>query len=305
MPSYTLLQGAGADDVILNGSGTSSVVTLDGATHVELAGLTVTGAGDADAGIEVIGTSNFVTITRNIIRDNPTGIIFAAASSGVVINNTLTANSIDSIRSENVHTWIGVINNIVHNPGSGLHSVDGGIILNDYNIYSGWWNTATVEESEGLPPVRTHEYYNIDPKFTSANAHNYHLQYGSFAVDQANSLTPVPQGGGIRADLGYAEQIATPLTLLFGKTGIRADSPYRLAHWKLDEGSGIQPTTPPAMARMPPLPAIRLCQPMCPGPLPGSAPMRCPSMAATTIWPWRTMTPSTSGRAMTSLSPSG
>lgn len=240
LPSYTYLEGANADDVTITGTGSGSVVTVDGAKHVQVSGVTVTGAGTttADAGIKAVNASSYVTITRSIIRDNVNGIIFGSAASGVVINNTLTNNATDTIRSENAHTWVSVVNNILDNPGNGVHSVDGGVVLNDYNLYTSVWTTAHVEDTEVYLRWRVHENVNIDPGFVNAAAHNYHLQSGAYPVNEANSLTPIPEGGGDRADLGYVEQVATPITLLFGKAGIGSDSPYRLAQWKLDEGSG-------------------------------------------------------------------
>ena len=63
------LIGSGAETSVIDGNDSGPVLTLDGVTHVDITGLTMTGGGaDAnDAGILVTGASNNVEITYNII----------------------------------------------------------------------------------------------------------------------------------------------------------------------------------------------------------------------------------------------
>ncbi len=221
LPSYTYLQGVGADSVIIDGSGSGSVVTIDGATRVQVSGVTVTGSGVStdDAGIDVIDASNNVTVTRNIVRNNANGILFADGSNGVVINNTLVGNSTDTIRSEDPHTWISVRNNILSYGDKGMHSTNGGTFINDYNLLDGNTSTGYYQDSVVWLMQRPNEAFTTDPMFNNPGNHDYSLQVGSPAVNKADPFTPLTQGGGTRADLGYAEVIAMPATVLFGLEG--------------------------------------------------------------------------------------
>ncbi|MFN8474386.1 MAG: Ig-like domain-containing protein [Anaerolineae bacterium] len=217
LPSYVRLIGSGADKTVIEGSGVGqSAVHIANALHVEVSGLTITaspGGGTGTAGLEIISGTNFITVTRNLIRNNGVGVRLQD-STGLLLNNTIVGNASDGVAAANNTTWFSVRDNIVaDNAGNGFSEASGGQLLGDYNLVFG--NKA---DYAGLAPG-PHDQVDKDPAFVNPIAQDYRLQHGSPAVDAGDPPAPVPVGGGKRVDIGYSERLAVPLTLLLGKEG--------------------------------------------------------------------------------------
>jgi hypothetical protein len=217
LPSHLRLVGAatlgGAEETVLDAGGRETAVTLDGVVQAELSGLTIMGA--SSAGVAVLGASNAITVSRNIIAGNPNGVALSGRATGLVAFNTLADNSGDGILCSGHGTWALVANNILADNGTGLHTRDGGQMWNDYNLLD---NTSNYVDEAGTGLTRgPNELVDLDPLFETGS---YRLRPTSPAVDAASPFAPVPPGGGARADMGYREVLATPLTLLLGRQGV-------------------------------------------------------------------------------------
>ncbi len=216
IPGYVRLVGSGAEDTTIDAGGSGSPVTFDGVVQAEVTGFTLTGAGSP--GVAVLGASNSITVTRNIIRDNPTGVAFSGRASGLVTFNTLVDNSGDGVSSSGYGSWVTVESNILSDNGTGLHTLDQGHIFNEYNLLN---NTTNYDDEAGTGLVQgLHELVDVDPLFVDPGADNYRLQATSPAVDAASPFAEVPAGGGEYADQGYRELLAAPVTLFLGKEDV-------------------------------------------------------------------------------------
>ena len=215
VPSHVRLVGSGAEQTVIHGGDSGSVVTLDGVADVEIKDVHVTGSGDApsNAGILVINASNSITLTRNLITGNQNGVRFAGAATGRVSFNTIADNTADGLQSSGDDTWIEVRDNILAGNQTGLHTLDGAQIFADYNLL---YNTGP--DYQDTDPG-SNDITGQDPLFVDPPAGDYTLQVDSPAVDAAEYGVPVPTGGGKRADMGYSELLAVPFSLLFGQEG--------------------------------------------------------------------------------------
>ncbi|MFN8482269.1 MAG: Ig-like domain-containing protein [Anaerolineae bacterium] len=215
VPSHVRLVGSGAEQTTINGSG-ASPVTVSAATQAEISGFTLVSGGSA-ASINVLSASNFITVTRNIVRSSA-GISFSASSSGLVLNNTIVGAVGPGVLSTGAGTWVEVRDNILANNAAGLSTATDGQMLDDYNLLNA--NTVNYQAGAGTTLVPgTNDIVGRDPLFVDAGHADYRLQATSPAVDTADPLADAPAGGGSRMDIGYREVVATPLTLLLGTAG--------------------------------------------------------------------------------------
>ncbi|MFN8485854.1 MAG: FG-GAP-like repeat-containing protein [Anaerolineae bacterium] len=219
------LVGAGADTTVIDAGGAGNVLTLNGVTNVEVAGFTLQNAGGAagNANVVVSGFSNAITITHNVLQTSGGGgAIFNDASTGMFLFNTVANNSGAGLTLADPGTWAHArFNTFAYNGGVAVTDGGQGQLFNAYNLFyqnSGGDFAGNVQ----LDPT---SIQGKDPQFVDPNpadgATDYSLVIGSPAVDAVapGDWQPVPLGGGARADLGYAELLATPLSLLFGKVG--------------------------------------------------------------------------------------
>ena len=214
VPSYVQLRGVSADAVTINGSNGFAVI-FSGAVNAELSGVRITAGPGSQGGVLVSNASNAISITRNLINlPAPVPAIrFASGSSGNVSFNTLV-NSALGLDVTGTSAWADARDNIFQSgTGTALRATSGGQILSRNNLLSYQTNYAGVTAGPG-------DIAGQNPLFVGGG--DFTLQATSPARDKAELYLPVsavPVGGGKRADLGYKELVATPLTLLFGKIG--------------------------------------------------------------------------------------
>jgi len=207
VPSHVRLVGSGAAVSIIDAGSGGSAVTLDAVTDVEVSGFTLQGANAAGAGIELKNGASRIAIQRNVIRNGGgAGVSLAGASSAAIAFNTIVGNAGAGVYATGSGAWANVRNNILDANGTGLQAASGALIRNDYNLLD---NTANVSGVTAGAHTLT-----ADPAFAATG--HYIPSATSPALDAADPLAEAPLAGGLRADLGYKELIASPLTLIVG-----------------------------------------------------------------------------------------
>jgi hypothetical protein len=207
VPSHVRLVGSGADVTTIDAGGEGSAVTLSGVIGAGVSGLTLRNAGASGAGVAIGGVSSGIIIARNVIHNNAShGISLAGRSSAAVSFNTIVGNGGAGVYVAGAGTWAQVRNNILDGNAYGLQSIANGMIGNDYNLLNNSTDLSGVTPGENT--------LTGDPAFATTG--HYVLTATSPAVDAADPTAEVPPAGGVRADLGYRELIASPLVLLFG-----------------------------------------------------------------------------------------
>ena len=207
VPSHVRLVGSGAQVTTIDAGAGGSAVTFDGVIDAEVSGMTLQNADADGAGVEIQNAAGGITVARNVIRGNAGhGLRLAGGSSAEIAFCTFVDNAAAGVHATDAGTWAAVRNSIVSGGDYGLQVASGGLIRNDYNLL----NSATnLDGVTGGAHTLT-----ADPGF--AGTGHYYLTADSAAVDAADPLAPVPPAGGARADLGYKELTASPLTLLVG-----------------------------------------------------------------------------------------
>ena len=150
-------------------------------------------------------------IVRNIIGGDAQhanasdGIRLTEQSSAQILFNTIVGNVGAGVSASGTGVWADVGDNILSGNAIGLRAASYALLRNSYNLLSNTVNLDAVTAGEGTVEA--------DPAFAATN---YYLTAASPAVDAADPVAEVPPAGGLRADLGYKELIASPLTLIFG-----------------------------------------------------------------------------------------
>ena len=211
------LVGSGADLTIIDGSASGSVVSIDGATHVELRGFTLQDGGfdTADAGVSVTGASNNVTVTNNVMFSNGSnGAVFSGGSTGAFVFNTVVDNFGTGLLLTDDGTWVQTRFDIFAGNALGIDDSSQGRVFNSYDLF---WQNGT--DSAGNVMLDETSVYD-DPNFVDPSG-VFSLMLPSAAADviAIGDYKPVPLGGGDRADLGYQELLALPVSMMFGKEG--------------------------------------------------------------------------------------
>ncbi|MCA9924002.1 MAG: hypothetical protein KC421_16610, partial [Anaerolineales bacterium] len=205
IPSHVLLFGSGAEQTTVDAGGSGTAVTFDGVSQSGLHHFTVM---NADVGVAVTGASNMIDVQRNIIRNNVVGVAVNGRATGELEFNTLPNNQ-TGVLVEEPSSWIALMHNIVSGADSGLVTANFGQIFTDYNLY---YNITDVIGTE----AGANDMLGVNPLY-AGGATPYRLSETSPALDAANAEATVPDGGGIRADLGYSELLAAPVTLILGQ----------------------------------------------------------------------------------------
>ncbi len=204
LPSHVLLMGSGAETTILDGGG-STAVTINGVTNAGVRDLTLTNANTA---VLVNGSSNTIDLRHNIFDNNTTGLLVNGRGTAYLEHNTFVNNAI-GVQADSPGSWAVVMHNIVSGSNTGASAANNGQIYSDFNLY---FNTVDFSgAAQG-----NDDLVGQDPLFTGGQT-PYRLSETSPALDAASPTAPVPNGGGARADLGYSELLAAPITLLLGQ----------------------------------------------------------------------------------------
>jgi hypothetical protein len=187
-------------------------------------------AADWGGGVVVADTTQPVTLTNNVIAANSGSSGIDAINFGDIriINNTVVDNSGTGI---DVLAWpitptepftATIVNNVVfNNSDCGIQGQNGLALIADYNdVYSNAYNYCSL----AYPPAGTHNI-SADPQFVSASTGNYHLAFGSPAMNAGtNTNAPIFDKDGVirpqmgKVDMGAYEVVAPytiylPLTL--------------------------------------------------------------------------------------------
>ncbi|MDJ0752847.1 MAG: PKD domain-containing protein [Ardenticatenaceae bacterium] len=211
VPSYVSLSGSGPDQTVLTAAAAGSTVTFENVTQATLSGFHVQGASGAGSANVMIRTGSLISVTRSLLTGSTGGaaaIRLEAGSTADIQFNTLVVNEA-GIQVDGAQSWAAVQNNIVaDSAGAGLASIGGGRFFNDYNLF---YNNAP-DFGSGLV-AGDGDLTGQNPQFAPSF---YRLTATSPAVDRADLLAEVPAGGGVRADIGYHELLAAPVTVLLG-----------------------------------------------------------------------------------------
>jgi hypothetical protein len=211
LPSHVRLIGINTDEVKVDGGDAGDVITVEGVAEVEIRGLHITHSGEqTNTGVRVAGARH-ISITHNLIVGHGQGIVFEEGATGKVIFNTIVDNSGSGLSVAGSGSWAQARNNILAGNGADLVTESGGMIFSNYNLLPDINNYEGVLSGDGD--------IQGDPLFEEGTSTPYHLQTGSPAVDAADPEENAPVGGGSRAEIGYYELRAVPLTLLLGKQG--------------------------------------------------------------------------------------
>jgi hypothetical protein len=207
VPSHVRLVGSGAEVTILDAGAAGSAATFDGVIDAELSGFTLQNASSSGAGVALANAASGITLSRNVIRNNAGhGVSLAGSSSAAIRFNTITGNAGAGVYASGAGTWADVRNNILNGNAAGLQAASNGLIRNAYNLLHNTTALSGVTAGDGTLTTA--------PAFGSGSY--YVPSAASPAIDAAEPWAVVPLAGGLRADLGYKELIASPLTLVFG-----------------------------------------------------------------------------------------
>jgi hypothetical protein len=219
LPSGVTLVGSGAGQTTIDAGGSGSALTLDGVTNVAVRGFTLQNAGASagDAILKAVNASNSVTVTHNVLAGgNGTAALFAGASSGVLAFNTLVGNAGTGLVARDTGTWVQARFNIVANNGAGLDNAGSGRVFDGYNLFFG----NPGGDAKGSLSLDPTDIRGQDPLFDDPTNGVYSIgNLASPAIDAipTGDFQPVPVGGGDRADLGYVELLAGPVSLMLGQ----------------------------------------------------------------------------------------
>ncbi|NLG27517.1 MAG: PKD domain-containing protein, partial [Chloroflexi bacterium] len=207
VPSHVRLVGSGAGQTIIDADGAGSAVTFDAVIDAGVASMTLEDASAAGAAVQVTNAASGIQVTRNVIRNcaGP-GVSLEGSSSAAVEFCTIVDNVGAGVRASDAGTWVRVENSILHGNALGLQAAASALIRNDYNLLN---NDSEVEGATAGP-----NSVEADPAFAPSG--HYSLSATSPALDAADPNAAVPTAGGMRADMGYKELIASPLTVVFG-----------------------------------------------------------------------------------------
>ncbi|MFQ5421732.1 MAG: hypothetical protein ACE5EY_15375, partial [Anaerolineae bacterium] len=206
VPSHVLLMGSGAEVTMIDGGGSGTAVTFNSITNAGVRDFTLMNATNA---ISVSGAANTINIQRNIIRSNTVGVVINGRATANLEYNTIADNTTTGVISDGPGSWAAMMHNIVANHPTGVSAANNGQIFTNYNLF---YNTTDFSgASQG-----DHDLVGQDPLF-AGGVTPYRLSETSPALDAASPFATIPNGGGTRADLGYSELLAAPVTLLLGQ----------------------------------------------------------------------------------------
>lgn len=154
-----------------------------------------------NAGVRVVDSMTGSLIERNTLIRNLDGMVFDN-STGTILHNTIVSGERSGIAIFGDMEEADIVingNNVASNGIAGIRSV--GPIVVDMK-YNNCWNHEHNFLGVGGPGETN---MSVDPLFKDVGQDDYSLQESSQLIDAADPQTPVPFGGGVRADIGDAE----------------------------------------------------------------------------------------------------
>lgn len=227
VPSYVRLAGVSADSVVIDASGgaNGSGVTFNGVIRAAVSDVAIHYG--TLAAVRVMGGSSAISITRSILSINQNGVYVEGNSSAEMSFNTIYSNTASGAELSGVGTWADIHDNIFYRNDVGINlvsrntSVFGGrnLLHSRRLLYGGLGSRMSVGDLQWVDP----QFVDAATGYSDFSARsllpNLHLKPTSPLINQANGGGSTPWGGGSRADVGYQEVTALPLTFFFGKTG--------------------------------------------------------------------------------------
>jgi hypothetical protein len=201
-----------------------AVLARGGTTAITISGNIFRDAAPAQAAVDLAGGTTGTRLSRNVFARLAGGSRSAAVrvyrGGGVTVENNVFHAVQGTALQINEQAPFGVYrNNVVSACGQGLRfqddsSVRGSVV--DFNLFSHngtdlSWGGASQALMDHAPSGNCLGGTGAacDPLFRDAAAGDFRLRAGSPAIDAADPFTPVPEGGGLRADIGRWESGAT------------------------------------------------------------------------------------------------
>ncbi|MCP4542038.1 MAG: hypothetical protein GY832_33345 [Chloroflexi bacterium] len=212
------LLGSGVNESTIQGNG-GPAVTFEWAADAGVSGFTLVGGGSDPVGVWLHNGSNTVEVSHNLIKNNTTGISVTQRSSGWGEFNTIVSNTV-GVHTYAQYNWFDLESSIVAYNDVGLQA-DGpsvqwgsgtGAIFSEYNLLYNGTLSNTLNYTNVVTGLQ--DVVGQDPLLTGDYAY---LQAGSPALDTANPIAEVSPGGGVRADIGWHELLAAPISVLMGQ----------------------------------------------------------------------------------------
>jgi hypothetical protein len=206
------LLGSDPDQTTIQGNG-GPAVTFQATANAGIAGFTLIGGGADPIGVLVSDGSNSVTVNDNLIKNNDVGILVIERSSGSGQFNTIVANTVgvetsSASAADTQYNWFDLESNIISGNSSGLVANGLAVIFSQYNLLYNTVDYSNVMSGQN-------DTVGQDPLL---NGPSSYLQADSPALDGASPLAAVPTGGGVRADMGWHELLAAPISILMGQS---------------------------------------------------------------------------------------
>lgn len=223
VPSYVDLVGADAETTIITSPNSSTIaVTFYGVNDASISNFTIMGLNTT---LSVNFTANNILITRNIITSpNAGAVVVSNSSSAEVAFNTITDFRFAAVAVAGLRAWVNANHNVISGGTEGLPALNTsffgsstGQIFSDYNLID-----STIEYDSNVTPG-VNDIINQAPLLATGS---YRLQAASPAVDAADPSLVAPNGGGVRADLGYWELRSRPFTLFLGAEDVSTAVAY-------------------------------------------------------------------------------
>ncbi len=198
---------------------------------ITLDGNTVIGNAAKMGAITLLQSTN-VTLTNNVIAQNPAGGVFVLGTTnnpltGILVNNTIAQNGKEGVYAgwyNSGYSTLTLTNNIIVSNTTGIYAypaLNPNVVTATHTLFYG-----NNDDTGGSIITSTEEINGSDPLFVDSAGWNYHLRAGSPAIDTGASIPwltsdvdgdsrPWPVGGAydIGADEAHWWQVYLPQVL--------------------------------------------------------------------------------------------
>lgn len=219
-----------------NKASSSSSEGFGGGFYTQFGAVTLSGntivSNAAQYGAVTFQHNTNVTLTNNIIAQNPAGGVFIRGSAsypfaGILVHNTIAQNGQEGIYAgwyDSGYSTLTLTNNIIVSHTTGIYAYpdpNPNVVIATHTLFYG-----NGTDTDGSTITSTDEITGSDPLFIDPAGWDYHLQAGSPAINAGTAVPwltadidgdarPWPTGGNydIGADEVHWRQIYLPLVL--------------------------------------------------------------------------------------------